>query len=70
MSGDVTMTIKPGTQNNKMLRLTGRGMPKMKAGGTGDEYVRLVATLPADLTERERALFAELAALRAKVDVA
>jgi len=64
MSGDVTMTIKPGTQNNKTLRLAGRGMPKMKSGGYGDEYVRLVGLLPATIGERERELFGELAALR------
>ena len=70
MSGDVTMTIKPGTQSNKMLRLAGKGMPKMKAGGFGDEYVRLVGLLPTNLTDRERELFGELAALRDAARVA
>ena len=64
MSGDVTMTIKAGTQSNKMLRLAGKGMPKIKGGGYGDEYVRLVGLLPTNLSDRERELFAELAALR------
>lgn len=64
MSGDVTVTIKPGTQSNKMLRLAGKGMPKIKAGGFGDEYVRLVGLLPTNLSDRERELFGELAALR------
>jgi DnaJ-class molecular chaperone len=63
MTGDVTVTIPPGTQNNKMLRLSGRGMPKVKSGGFGDEYVRLVAMLPTNLTEHERDLFTELASL-------
>ncbi|MBC5810842.1 MAG: J domain-containing protein [Candidatus Eremiobacteraeota bacterium] len=64
MTGEVTMTIKPGTQNNQRLRLTGKGMPKVKGGGHGDEYVRLVGTLPANLSERELKLFKELAKLR------
>ncbi len=64
MTGDVTMTIKPGTQSNKMLRLAGKGMPKIKGAGFGDEYVRLVGLLPTNLTDRERQLFTELAALR------
>ncbi|MBD5653985.1 MAG: J domain-containing protein, partial [Candidatus Eremiobacteraeota bacterium] len=63
MTGDVTATIPPGTQNNKMLRLTGRGMPKAKAGGFGDQYVRLVAMLPTQLSDRERDLYTELATL-------
>jgi DnaJ-class molecular chaperone len=64
MTGEVTMTIPPGTQNNKRLRLSGKGMPKIKHGGFGDEYVRLVGQLPSDLTERETKLFNELAKLR------
>ena len=64
MTGDVTMTIPPGTQSGKMLRLTGKGMPKVRGGGYGDEYVRLTGMLPTNLSDRERELFAELAALR------
>ena len=63
MTGDVTVTVPPGTQSSKMLRLGGKGMPKIRAGGNGDQYVRLLGQLPTDLTERERELYAELAAL-------
>jgi len=64
MTGDVTMTIPAGTQNNKMLRLGGKGMPKLKDGGFGDEYVRLIGQLPTNLTDKEQKLFHELSALR------
>jgi|HubBroStandDraft_1064217.scaffolds.fasta_scaffold00997_1 DnaJ-class molecular chaperone len=64
LNGDVTMTIPAGTQNNKMLRLSGKGMPKLKAGGYGDEYVRLIGQLPTNLTDKEQKLFRELAGLR------
>ncbi len=64
MTGDVTVTIPAGTQNNKLLRLTGKGMPKVRGSGNGDEYVRLIGKLPTQLSERERELFEELAALR------
>jgi DnaJ-class molecular chaperone len=64
MTGEVTMTIPAGTQNNKMLRLSGKGMPKLKNAGFGDEYVRLVGQLPTDLTDKESNLFRELAGLR------
>jgi len=64
MGGDVTMTVPAGTQSNKLLRLAGKGMPKAKGAGHGDQYVRLIGMLPTDLTERERELFHELAALR------
>lgn len=64
MSGDVTTTIPAGTQNNKLLRLAGKGMPKLKNAGFGDEYVRLVGQLPTDLSDKENKLFRELAGLR------
>jgi DnaJ-class molecular chaperone len=64
MAGLVTMTIPAGTQNNRLLRLTGKGMPKVRNGGAGDQYVRIIGQLPTDLTEKERKLFKELAALR------
>ena len=64
MTGDVTMTIPAGTQSNKLLRLGGKGMPKLKDAGYGDEYVKLVAQLPDKLTDKETKLFKELAALR------
>lgn len=61
LSGEVTMKIPPETQNEPLMRLVGKGMPR-QGGGRGDEYVRLVARLPEGLSRRERELFQELAA--------
>jgi DnaJ-class molecular chaperone len=61
MTGEVTMKIPPSTQSGKRLRLAAKGMPKLKAGGFGDEYVRLIGQVPLDLDERELALYRELA---------
>lgn len=63
MGGQVTMTVPSGTQNNRLLRLTGRGMPKVRNGGAGDLYVRLIGQLPTDLSEKEKKLYKDLAAL-------
>ena len=67
MSGDVTMTIPAETQNNKRMRLGGKGMPKPKGDGNGDLYVRLVGMLPTKLSEKERKLFRDLAKLAGSV---
>jgi DnaJ-class molecular chaperone len=64
MSGQVSMTIPEATQNNRLLRLSGKGMPKVKGGGAGDEYVRLIGQLPASLSDKEKKLFRELVSLR------
>ena len=64
LSGQVAMTIPEGTQNNRLLRLSGRGMPRVKGGGTGDQYVRLIGQLPQNLNDKEKKLYKELSALR------
>ena len=63
LSGQVAMTIPAGTQNNRLLRLSGRGMPQVKGKGTGDQYVRLIGQLPQNLSDKEKKLFKELASL-------
>jgi DnaJ-class molecular chaperone len=64
LSGQVAMKIPAGTQNNRLLRLSGRGLPHVKGSGSGDEYVRLIGQLPQNLTNEEKKLFKELASLR------
>jgi molecular chaperone DnaJ len=64
LGGQVSMTIPEGTQNNRLLRLSGKGMPHVKGGGSGDEYVRLIGQLPQSLNDKEKKLFKELAAIR------
>lgn len=64
LSGQVAMTIPAGTQNNRLLRLPGRGMPQVKGKRTGDQYVRVIGQLPQNLSDKEKKLFKELAALR------
>jgi len=63
MTGTVEMSIPPETQNEQLMRLSGKGMPRLQGGGNGDEYVRLIARLPQHLTDRERELFSKLAAM-------
>jgi DnaJ-class molecular chaperone len=64
MNGEVSMTVPAGTPSNKFMRLGGKGMPKIKSEAHGDEYVRLIGTLPTDLSDKEKKLFRELASLR------
>ena len=64
LSGQVAMKIPAGTQNNRLLRLSGRGMPQVKGKSSGDQYVRLIGQLPQNLSNAEKKLFKELASLR------
>jgi DnaJ-class molecular chaperone len=64
LGGEVAMKIPAGTQNNRLMRLPGRGMPQVRGAGSGDQYVRLIGQLPQNLSDKEKKLFKELAALR------
>ncbi len=57
------LTIPPETQNAQTFRLTGKGMPK-QGGVAGNLIARIQVVLPKKLTDREKALFEELAKLR------
>ncbi|HEC21740.1 MAG TPA: J domain-containing protein [Chloroflexi bacterium] len=65
MTGKVTLKINPGTQPGQLIRVRGRGMPKLnKPGEYGDLYVRVHVEIPKNLSAKERALFKELANIR------
>lgn len=56
----VLLTVPPGTQSGRKLRLRGRGLSNGR-GGRGDLYAIARIDVPAALTERERELFGQLA---------
>ncbi len=53
--GQVVLTIPAGTQTGRTFRLTGQGMPRFKADGQGDLYVKARIVLPANLSDDARA---------------
>lgn len=61
LSGEVLLTIPEGTQPGHLIRLAGRGMPRLSAANTyGDLYARIKVTLPRKLTPRQKTLFEQL----------
>lgn len=65
-TGRVELTIPAETQQGKVFRLRGQGMPKLKSksGERGDLLARANVVLPTNLTDREKALLEELRDLR------
>ena len=64
LKGKVSLKIPPETQNGKVFRLAGQGMPKMGGGKKGDLLARVKVALPTKLTEGERELFVQLRELQ------
>ena len=64
LKGKVALRIPSETQNGQTFRLAGLGMPKLGAGARGELYAKARVVLPTHLSEKEKALFEELKALR------
>ena len=66
LKGQVSMKIPPETSSGRTFRLPGYGMPHLKGGGAGDQYLKVQLTIPAGLSPREKELFQELRNQRAE----
>lgn len=62
LHGLVKMTIPPGTQPGRVLRLKERGVHSGSANG--DHFVTITLTIPNNLSPREKELYQELSHLR------
>lgn len=60
LDGSAEMTVPAGAQSGQRLRMRGLGLNRRR-GGRGDQYVQLSIVVPPKPTEKERALFEELA---------
>lgn len=60
VNGPVKIRIKPGTQPDTQIRLTGQGVPKLRGSGRGDQYVRIKVTIPTTLKKEQKELLEKL----------
>ncbi len=61
LDGPTTVKIHPGTQAGEVITLRGKGMPRFRAYGKGDLFVRIGISVPEKLTPQQRALIEQLA---------
>jgi molecular chaperone DnaJ len=60
LEGSTIVKIHPGTQAGEILRIKGKGMPRLHGYGKGDLLVRIGIRVPEKLTSRQRELLEEL----------
>ena len=61
MDGNYVLKVPAGTQPDQLIRLAGKGMPKLnQKGSRGDLYARMRVSLPRNLTPRQTELFTQL----------
>ena len=58
--GPISLKVPAGSQPGKLLKVKGRGAPRLKGGGKGDLLARLKLTVPQKVSKHERELLEKL----------
>jgi len=59
IDGLLKLKMQPGTQSGTLVRLRGKGVPHVRGGGRGDQYVRVKVEIPHKLTSKQKELLKE-----------
>ena len=62
--GKLALKIPPETQNGRIFKLSGQGMPHLGKSTRGDLLAKVNAVLPTKLSEKEKELFRQLGEIR------
>jgi len=66
LEGPVEIAIPAGTQNGQSFRMAGKGMPDVRGGRRGDQYVVVQLVVPKDLNAEQKALLRKVGGLTGK----
>ncbi len=64
LKGKLSLKIPPETQNGRVFRLAGQGMPHLGKSTKGDLKAKVNVVIPTKLTEKEKELFRQLNQIR------
>ena len=64
LKGNLSLKIPPETQNGRVFRMAGKGMPQLGNSKYGNMFAKLKVVLPTNLTGEEKKLFERLRSLR------
>ena len=60
IDGEVKIRVPAGTQPNTLIRLSERGVKRIRGGGRGDHYVKIKVTVPKKVSHKEKELLEAL----------
>ncbi|MCK5346313.1 MAG: molecular chaperone DnaJ, partial [Candidatus Heimdallarchaeota archaeon] len=61
IGGKAKLKIPSGTQTHTVFRLRGKGLPRVRGFGRGNELIRVIMKTPTKLTSNQRRLLIDLA---------
>ena len=59
LDGVEKINVEHGSQPNTILKLKGKGLPRLNSRGRGDQYVRLVVNIPKNLSKDQKNILKE-----------
>lgn len=68
LDGPVRLNIPEGTQPGAVFRLRGKGVPFLRGGGRGDQFVSVSVKVPKNLTGSQKELLRQFAASMGDLD--
>ncbi|MES2616338.1 MAG: molecular chaperone DnaJ [Bacteroidota bacterium] len=60
IEGKAKITVEPGTQSGKVLRLRGKGFPEVNGYGSGDQLIQIHIWIPKKISSEETELLKKL----------
>ncbi|MDN4599843.1 molecular chaperone DnaJ [Paenibacillus sp. F6_3S_P_1C] len=63
LSEKVKLKVPAGTQTGTYFRLKGKGVPRLRGMGQGDQHVKVVVVTPSKLNDEQKDLLRQIAAL-------
>jgi len=63
LEGTATLSVPAGVQHGTLLRLKGKGLPPLRGGSRGSQFVRANVVVPRKLDKKRRKLYEELLGL-------
>jgi molecular chaperone DnaJ len=69
VDGNTMLKVPQGTQNSKVFRIRGKGVPRLNSGGRGDQLVIVRVVTPQSLSKEQRQLFEDLAKMLPQADM-
>jgi len=68
IEGHASLKIPSGIQSGHLLRMRGKGLPRLRGNQRGDELIRVVIDTPEHLSKQEKKIYQELESLRGKAE--
>ncbi len=60
IEGKASLKIPKGIQSGQVLRMRGKGLPRLRSNYRGDQLIRIIVTIPTSLSKQEKNLYNEL----------